>query len=124
MTRYVVVARREGRLWALEVAEVPGALSMVRRLEQAEAHIREAIGFVLDVPQDSFDVSVEPVIPGEWAELIEQAKELRVAADEASAAATALSRRLATDMTSAGLSVRDAGRLLGVSAQRVSQLTG
>lgn len=123
MTRYLVTAQREGRLWALEVPEVPGALSMVRRLEQAEAHIREAIAFVLGVPEDSFEVVVEPIVPADWSELIEQARALRASADSAAAASAALTREVVADMKAAGLSVRDAGRLLGVSPQRISQLT-
>ncbi len=122
MARYTVIARREGRLWSLEVPQVPGALSMVRRLDQAEEHIREAIGFVLDVPEDSFDVEVMPQLPEGWVKLIGEAQGLRTEAERAVSTAAAASRDAVTELTAAGLSVRDTGRLLGVSPQRVSQL--
>lgn len=122
MKRYSVVARREGRLWSLEVAAVPGALSMVRRLDQAEEHIREAIAYVLDIPADSFAIALRTEVPPEWDEKLRNLAALRHSADQAASAASSASRALASELKAAGLSVRDAGLLMGVSPQRVSQL--
>jgi hypothetical protein len=57
---YTARAQRSGKWWAISVNGLPGALSQVRRLDQAEATTREVIAMVLDVPEDSFDVQVVP----------------------------------------------------------------
>jgi hypothetical protein len=61
--RVAARANREGKLWAISVKGLPGALSRVRRLDQTEAMAREVIALVLDVPEDSFDVVVAPGAP-------------------------------------------------------------
>jgi predicted RNase H-like HicB family nuclease len=59
MTRYTVTAERSGQWWALQCVEVPGAVSQVRRLDQAEDMMREAIAWVAGVPEDSIEIDVE-----------------------------------------------------------------
>jgi predicted RNase H-like HicB family nuclease len=56
MTRFTMTATRVGDWWALECLEVPGALTQVRDLAEAESMMREAIAFVAEVPEDSFEV--------------------------------------------------------------------
>jgi DNA-directed RNA polymerase specialized sigma subunit len=121
---YTARAQREGKWWAISVKGLPGALSQVRRLDQAEAMAREVIALVLDVPEDSFDVVVAP-------ELIEEHRSALAELDRAkeqyaeSMAALAERQQKATLLLvrDAGLTVRDAATVLGVSFQRVSQLT-
>ncbi|MCL2737135.1 MAG: hypothetical protein FWD75_11030 [Propionibacteriaceae bacterium] len=60
---YHVTATREGRWWALQCQEEPGALSQTARLEQAADTIREAIAWVAGIAEDSFDIEVVPVLP-------------------------------------------------------------
>jgi hypothetical protein len=121
--RYKVRAQRVGQNWELEVPGVPGALSMVRRLEQAQEHAREAIAFVLGVPVDSFEVELEAQLPDDWDNAITEARELKALAERAVVAAASVSRRTAAQLhQGAGLSVRDVGFLMGISPQRVSQL--
>lgn len=47
MTTYTVRAKRSDGWWTLQCVEVPGAISQVRDLADAEAMMREAIEFVL-----------------------------------------------------------------------------
>ncbi|NNG34926.1 type II toxin-antitoxin system HicB family antitoxin [Nakamurella aerolata] len=47
MTTYTVRATRSQGWWTLQCVEVPGAISQVRDIADAEAMIREAIEFVL-----------------------------------------------------------------------------
>ena len=121
---YTARARREGKWWAISVKGLPGALSQVRRLDQAEATAREVIALVLDVPEDSFDVVVAPELNEEHQEAL---AELDRAKEQYAKSMAALAERqkkvtllLVRD---AGLTVRDAATVLGVSFQRVSQLT-
>lgn len=124
MQCYVVRAERAGGFWDLRVPEVPGAMSMVRRLDQAEEHIREAIGFVLDVPEDSFEIELAPLVPSGLETLVGEAKGLRAEAERAVAAAASASRSAAEQLRATGLPMRDIGVLMNISVQRVSQLLG
>jgi hypothetical protein len=121
---YTARARRDGKWWAISVAGLPGALTKVRRLDQAEATTREVIALVLDVPEDSFDVTVTPDLTEAQRtamDALDLAKANHAAAAEAMAA---WQRELATQLVKRdGLTVRDAAEVIGVSFQRVSQLT-
>jgi hypothetical protein len=57
---YVVHARRRDKWWELSVPEADRAFTLVKRLSQAEAMARKVIALVLDVPENSFDVIVNP----------------------------------------------------------------
>src|SRR3989337_2360134 len=59
---YEVVATRIDRWWGLTVPDVPGALSQVRSLDEADAHAREAVALVLGAEPDWFDLRIEPSI--------------------------------------------------------------
>jgi DNA-directed RNA polymerase specialized sigma subunit len=121
---YTVRAQRDGKWWAISVEELPGALSQVRRLDQAEAMAREVIALVLDVPEDDFDVVVVPELSEEHREALAELDRAKEQYAE-SMAALAERQRKATLLLvkEAGLTVRDAATVLGVSFQRVSQLT-
>ncbi|MFO7778967.1 MAG: hypothetical protein R6V28_11490 [Nitriliruptoraceae bacterium] len=62
MTTYQVTATRDGDWWSLVASNVGGreVASQSRRLDQADAAIREAIVLVLDVEHDAFDVDITP----------------------------------------------------------------
>lgn len=122
MKRYTVRARRVGKWWALDVEGVAGAHTQVRRVDQAEGMAREAIAGVLEVAADSFEVIVAPVVPAAVRALVDEATEARSQAAQAQDAAAQLTRRAAERLVEEGLTVRDAGVLLGVSHQRIAQL--
>ena len=96
--------------------------SQANRLDQVEETVREAIAFVADVPEDSFAVEVTPVLPDAFIIEEARAKQARELAANANSEAAAHSRAAARALTSAGLSVRDVGTVLGVSHQRAHQL--
>jgi predicted RNase H-like HicB family nuclease len=120
---YTARCVRSGDWWAITIPELNGVHSQVRRLDQAEVMAREAIGLFLDVPADSFDVRVEPILPPQLQADVERARSVRGQADdmqrEASTATARAARELVKD---AKLTVREAGQILGVSHQRVAQL--
>jgi hypothetical protein len=122
MKQYTVHARRVGKWWALDADGVAGAHSQVRRIDQAEGMAREAIAGVLDVAPDSFDVVVAPVVPAAVRALVDEATRARSEAAHAQDSAAQLTRRAAERLVEEGLTVRDAGVLLGVSHQRIAQL--
>ena len=121
---YEARASRFGRWWSVDVRQLHGVHVQARRLDQVEAMAREAICVDLQADSDSFDVAVQV----DYASLgalqapIEQATRAREAADKAQARATEAMRRAVADIRSAGYTARDAGVLLGVSNQRISQI--
>jgi hypothetical protein len=122
MKRYAVRARRVGKWWALDVDGVAGAHTQVRRIDQAEEMAREAIAGVLDIAPDSFEVILAPVVPSAVRDLVDEAVQARSEAVQAQDAAAQLTQRAAERLVQEGLTVRDAGALLGVSHQRIAQL--
>jgi predicted RNase H-like HicB family nuclease len=121
---YRVTAVRSGRWWAIEVPELRGVHSQARRLDQVEAMAREVIALMLDVPEDSFDVTIQTDVAslGDLQESIEEALQAREAAELAQGRASTAMRRAVGEIRTSGYTSRDAGMLLGVSNQRISQI--
>jgi len=125
MTRtYRAVAVRDGRWWFLQVPGEEGLFTQVRRLDQAESMLREVIGLMRKIPEDSFDVVVEPDLSsiGDLRAVIERAVEERDRAAAAQDSASAAIRDAVAQIRASGFTTRDAGTLVGVSPQRISQL--
>ncbi|WP_195393498.1 hypothetical protein [Actinomyces urogenitalis] len=122
MRTFTVTAERgRGDWWVLEAPEV-GAVSQVRRLDQAEEEMREAIAYLASLPQDEVAVDLVPVLPEAYTSAAAEAEELRRAAAEATRAAAEASRAAARSLREAGLTLRDVGTVMGVSHQRAAQL--
>jgi predicted RNase H-like HicB family nuclease len=120
---YRVEAVRSGDWWAITVPELAGVFSQAKRLDQVEARAREAIALMLDVDEDtvgSIAVHVNP--PETVAGLLEALKASVAAAEDATEEAARIRRRAAQALRDEGLPLRDVGRLIGVSHQRVHQL--
>lgn len=123
LATYTVTAERDGKFWLLRVKELPNVFTQVRRLDQAEAWIRDAIAVMLETSEDSFEVHIEPVLDDDLERLVLMSQFLRGRAQQfVHGSNTYLGgtvRRLVRDE---GLTVRDVGGLLGLSFQRVQQL--
>ncbi len=120
---YTARCQRSGDWWAISVPELRGVHTQARRLEKAEAMTRDAIALFLDVPSDSFDVRVEPVLPRDLQKKVGRARKARDEAELLQRDAAIASAEVAADLVrSAHLTVRDAGRVLGLSHQRIAQL--
>lgn len=103
--------------WFVKATDVQGAHSSGRRIATARTNIREAIALVLDIEDDSFDLTETFDLPD--IEALSAAQKMRQdAAQLTEAADTALKNYVKTSQ----LSVRDLGELLGLSFQRVHQL--
>ena len=119
MTEYTAECVRSGNWWAITVPQIPGVFSQARRLDQVEAMAREAIALMLDVPPTSFDIEVKPALPSE----VVVARRARTALQQAEKSAEQATKSAVKALLEQGYTVRDAGKLLGISPQRVSQLT-
>jgi predicted RNase H-like HicB family nuclease len=122
MSIYTVEARRDGRWWVLSVPDVPGAVSQVRSLSQADEYIRESIAFVREVEPDSFELRIQPILPEEAATVVAGAKAAIADLDRRQRDTAILSRVAARNLIAHGLTGADAAIVLKVSPQRVSQL--
>ncbi|NQW73333.1 MAG: hypothetical protein HQ453_11420 [Actinobacteria bacterium] len=123
MKMFDVTASRSQGWWAIH-ANVPGASvwTQARRLDQVEATAREAIGLALDAAQDSFELNIAPVVPEGIRHEVELARNTARLAAIAQAIATTLNQYAAVSLTAEGYTVRDAGYLMNLSSQRISQL--
>jgi len=124
---YRVVVTREDSHWLADVPELQGAHTYARNLPTLDQAVREVIVLAADLPDEAMP---ELVIDYDYhtgdPELDTTAMEvrrLRRQADELAATAAAQTEQAAIRLVARGLSVRDAAALLGISPQRVSQLT-
>lgn len=122
MTRYTARASRVDEWWMVQCDQHPGALSQVRRLDQAAEVHREAIAFVARVPIDEVEVDIQPELPSDLRAELGEAERLTRAARESENEARRRRREVAAQLARDGLPLRDIGTLLGISHQRVHQL--
>ena len=118
----VTAERGRSGVWVLESDN--GAVSQVRRLDQAESEMREAIAYLSGLASDSFDIAVMPVLPTAYLEAEAEAERLAQAAAEAKTMAARASRAAAHALRDTGMSLREVGTIMGVSYQRAAQLVG
>jgi predicted XRE-type DNA-binding protein len=119
---YAVTARRWKHGWELHIDGV--GVSQSKTLLDAESMVRDYIAIVLDVPEDSFDVSVTPEIgAGIDGEILDLERADRLA-EEAVGRAAKQRVHVAARLSAAGLSGREIAKVLKVTPQRVSQLLG
>jgi DNA-directed RNA polymerase specialized sigma subunit len=122
---YRVTATRDGDWWSLVAYDVQGreVASQARRLDLADAAIREAIALVLDVDGAAFEVDISPDLRQvEVSDDTVEAIELRRAMAELSDRARRRTPAAVAELRAAGLTVRDVAHLLGVTPSRVSQI--
>lgn len=120
--KYTARATRSGRWWAIEVPELRGVFSQAKRLDQVGDMARDAIALFLDVPRDSFDITVDPVLSPDVRRIVAAAKAARTELVGMQADAAARSREAVQRLTDLGLPLRDIGEVLEISHQRAGQL--
>lgn len=77
----------------------------------------------MDVPLDCFDVLIEPVLPRDLQGRVGRALKVRAEAEILQREAAIASAGVAADLVqTAHLMMRHAGRVLGLSHQRITQL--
>ncbi|TQJ16716.1 hypothetical protein [Kribbella jejuensis] len=123
MKTYEVTVRREGRWWLVAVPAIDG-LTQARRLDEVERVAREYIAVSTDVPLSTVAVEVSSIEAGGRDLLAAKGlvDDLRRRAKDLELMMAELTRELASSLAHAGVPVRDASTILGVSHQRVSQL--
>jgi predicted RNase H-like HicB family nuclease len=124
MSTYKVVYKRdESGSWIANVPSVPGCHSYGRTIEQARDRIREALD--LWVRDASTAYLVDDVrLPSRLRATVKRARVARKKAEQQQERAQRTAARAATELTRDWrVSLRDAGEVLGLSRQRIQQLT-
>ena len=106
--------------WLVELDEEPRVHSFGRTLAKARANIADAARLFFE-----HDVELHDVIemPDDVAKALENAVRLRRELENLSVSAAEATKKAAHRLVDLGYSTRDVGQMLGVSPQRVSQLT-
>lgn len=127
MSRYTVRYERDedSGWWMAQVKEVPAAITQGRTIAEARRRIREALALALDddAAAEKAKLVDDVKLPADARRALERAradrKRLEAEAERAQASTTVAVKKLTQKL---GLSVRDAGELLGISHQRVQQI--
>lgn len=119
---YTATAHRSGRWWNVLV-DLPGgntATTQGRDLVEAERMACDVVAVALGV--DVSAVTVELTVSTSAEKVVARAIEAVEARNEAMRIADEAMRAAAFSLLSEGVTQRDAGRILGLSHQRISQL--
>lgn len=121
---YVAVYERDrwSPAWNVWVEGVAGVHTFGTRLAQARANVRDALALWLDADGSSLEISEEIRLPEGAEEAVEELEAAREQLSVARRRVTASAARAVRALIDTGLSTRDAGELLGLSHQRVSQV--
>ena len=123
MTTYTARATRDNdRFWLVHVPEL-GHYTQARNVSEIETMARDLIATLSDVEPSTIDLEIDIQLPGTARERLARVETLREQEAEARREAATEARAAASELKRAGLSLRDIGKLLGVSFQRASQLT-
>ena len=124
LKRYAVrYERDEDGWWVASVPSVKGCHTQGRSIAQARERIREALGlFVKDAKRAEFDEEFR--LPADLRKVVARTAAARARAEKQGALASLMLKDAARALEKEGVSVRDAGQLLGLSHQRINQLRG
>lgn len=109
--------------WVVTVPELAGAVTQSRRLDQVPGDVAEVIRLLTGEGPDAYDLHVDARVPGPVGDEAARAAELRATSERLSREAREAAARAVSALRSAGLTMRDVGALVGVSYQRVQQLS-
>ncbi len=120
---YQVDVRRDGKWWYFEIPEVNMG-GQARKLAEVEFEATDIIATWLQIDPETVAVTLNVDVPAEVSDAWREAKRREAIARDENAAAARLAREAVKRLRDEGMTQADAGRLLGVTVQRVSQLEG
>lgn len=124
----VHVTRDERGVWLADVAKLEGAHTYGRTLPALDRAVREVIVLADDLPDEDMSRLVLDYHFSTGDEMIDrrasEVRHLRARAEALNEQAASRTLAAARELVAQGVPVRDAAVLLGVSPQRVSQMTG
>ena len=121
VTTYTARVERGERYWLVTIPEIERT-TQARTLGEVEPMARDLIAVLEQVDPQSFELKPDIVFPAVAYEHWARAAKLREESARAQAEAADEARRAALALAELGLTVRDVGKVLGVSHQRAAQL--
>lgn len=118
---YEVDVERDGKFWLIHVPAVDRS-TQARNLQELDTMARDLVAIMTDSTPESFDLDIVVKVSPKAVEHLERANVLRKQSIEANAQAAMELRAGVLAMSEDGFTVRDIGRLMGISHQRVHQL--
>jgi predicted RNase H-like HicB family nuclease len=122
---YTIVYTRDkaNGWWVAEVKELKGCITQGRTIEQARGRTREALQAWFDLSKPFAGKLIDEVaLPAPTRRKIATFLSARDRAAKANEGLSASSRAAVRELVDQGLSLRDAGELLGLTRQRAQQL--
>ena len=121
MHRYEAIAQRRGPAWSVEVAGIGSTegRTAAEAREQAARLVTDQLG----VPVSEVSVDVRFALESRLEQEIAEARRAAREAQHAQERAAELSRKAVRDLKSSGMTGKDVATVLGLSPQRVSQLS-
>ncbi|GLY67266.1 hypothetical protein [Amycolatopsis taiwanensis] len=121
MKTYHADVTRDGKFWLIRVREIDRSTQALRYKDVA-AMASDLIEIMEDLHNDEYDLHLNVHLPPSVKDHQARAEVLRAEAQRKQAEAAAENRAAVQELLALGLSQREAGDVLGVSFQRVSQL--
>lgn len=121
MAVYEVKAEQADKHWLLYIPAID-RWTQARNLGEVELMARDLIALWFEIDEDSFELNVNYELPKDIKRHLEKASKLREQATKANAQSANEVREAAKLMHGRGLTLREIGKLLGVSFQRAGQL--
>ena len=118
---YHAEVTRDGKFWLVRVREI-GRSTQALRYKDVTVMASELIEIMEDLRGDEYDLHLEVHLPSSVKDHQARAEGLREEAQRKQAEAAAENRAAVQELLALGVSQREAGDLLGVSFQRISQL--
>jgi DNA gyrase/topoisomerase IV subunit A len=119
---YKLVVEREPNWWIVQIPEL-GLTTQARRLGDVDKNAREAIAALLDVGTASFDLEQDVRAP---VAVVRELDEARALMDRAASlreeSADRIGQAVEKLIKDFGLTMREAGKILDLSHQRIAQL--
>lgn len=119
-----VIVTKEDGWWVAQTQGVTGGATEARKLKDLRGEVIDLLSGLLDLDEADIELTMQmgEAVPAA-AEQINTFRDAQQALDDAKATYEQAQREAAVQLREQGVSVRDAAELLGLSFQRVSQLT-
>lgn len=121
MKTYNAHVMRDGRFWLIRIPEI-GRSTQALRYKDVASMAAELIEIMTGLGDQEYDLHITVQLPDSVRDHRARAEVLREEARRKNAEAAAESRAAVQELIALGLSQREAGEILGLSFQRVSQL--